>query len=112
MSPETIVSTIAACLTTLGFVPQAIKAIKSPDTKSISFWMYLLSFIGVIFWMIFGFMIGNYPVIIKNIIVMILSGLILYVKTSHILRDREDLKNSVLLKIKFFRKIVGKAHQK
>lgn len=65
MSPETIVSTIAACLTTLGFVPQAIKAIQSPDTKSISFWMYLLSFIGVIFWMIFGFMIGNYPVIIK-----------------------------------------------
>lgn len=106
MTPETIVSTIAACLTTLGFVPQAIKAITSPDTKSISFWMYLLSFIGVIFWIIFGFMIGNYPVIIKNIIVMILSGFILYVKTSHIFRDREDLKGSRLMKMRFFRKIL------
>ena len=108
MTPELIVSTIAACLTTLGFVPQAIKAIQSRDTKSLSFWMYLLSFIGVIFWIIFGFMIGNYPVIIKNIVVMILSGLILYIKVGHILRDKEELRGSWLMKNRFFKKILGK----
>jgi len=97
MTSEIIISTIAASLTTLGFVPQAIKAIKSRDTKAISFWMYLLSFIGVGFWIVFGFMIGNYPVIIKNIIVMILSAVILAIKTRHILQDKEDLQKSKLL---------------
>ena len=62
----------------------------------------------MIFWMIFGFMISNYPMIIKNIVVLILSGIILYVKTSHILRDREDIKGSILMKMRFFKKFIGK----
>ena len=108
MPSEMVISTIAACLTTLGFVPQAVKAIKSRDTSAISFWMYLLSFIGVGFWIVFGFMIGNYPVIIKNIVVMILSALILCIKTKHIISGKEDMKNSKFLQ-RFFKK--NKAHR-
>lgn len=96
MTPEDIIGTIAAALTTLSFVPQAIKTIKTQDTKSLSFWMYLLSFIGVIFWLILGIMINNYPIIVKNVIVIALSGVILYVKTLHVIRDREDIKQSRL----------------
>jgi MtN3 and saliva related transmembrane protein len=98
INPDTV-AYIAAFFTTLGYVPQAIKTIKTKDTKAISFWMYLLSLIGVIFWLIFGLMISNYPIILKNVLLIILGGIILAIKTIHIFRDGEDIKN-----YKFFKK--------
>ncbi len=41
MSWITIVGFMAAALTTLSFLPQAIKTIKSKQTKDLSFGMYL-----------------------------------------------------------------------
>jgi MtN3 and saliva related transmembrane protein len=74
----------------IGYVPQAIKTIKTKDTKGISFWMYFFSIVGVIFWLIFGFMISNIPIIFKNIAVMILGGIVLWIKTVHILQGKEE----------------------
>ena len=108
MDNANIIASIAACLSAISYLPQAIKTIKTKDTGAISFWMYLLSFIGVGFWIVFGFMIGNYPVIIKNIVVMILSALILCIKTKHIISGKEDMKNSKFLQ-RFFKK--NKAHR-
>ena len=90
MNNADIIASIAAFLTAVGYLPQAIKTIKSRDTNSISFWMYFCSFVGVIFWLIFGLMIGNYPIIIKNIVIIVLSGIILAIKTKHILQGRDD----------------------
>lgn len=106
MQHSDIIAYIAAFLTTVGYLPQAIKTIKTRDTKALSFWMYFLSFIGVIFWLIFGIMIGNYPIIIKNILIIILSGIILFIKTKHILENKEDIKKSKLVKNRFFKKIL------
>jgi MtN3 and saliva related transmembrane protein len=85
-----IIASIAAFFTMIGYVPQAIKTIRTKDTKGISFWMYLLSIIGVIFWLIFGIMVGNVPIILKNIAVIILGGTILWIKTVHILKEGEE----------------------
>jgi MtN3 and saliva related transmembrane protein len=89
-----IVASIAAFFTMIGYLPQAIKTIKTRDTKAISFWMYFLSLIGVVFWLIFGLMIGNYPIIFKNIAVIILGGIVLWIKVVHIFRDEEDMGKS------------------
>jgi len=90
ISPDTI-ATIAAFFTMIGYLPQAIKTIKTRDTKGISFWMYFFSIIGVIFWLIFGLMIGNLPIIFKNIAVIILGGAVLWIKVKNILQKKTSL---------------------
>ena len=107
MIDPNIIASIAAFFTATGYLPQAIKTIKTRDTKAISFWMYLLSIIGVIFWLIFGLMVGNYPIIAKNIMILIFGGIILFIKTSHIIKYGEDIKSSSLLK--FFKRSKNKS---
>ena len=45
-----MIGMIAACLTTLFFVPQAIQVIKTKDTSGISLIMYSMFVIGVFLW--------------------------------------------------------------
>jgi MtN3 and saliva related transmembrane protein len=105
MTPDTI-AYIAAFLTMIGYLPQALKTIKTRDTESISFWMYLLSLLGVIFWLIYGLMIISYPIILKNIAVITLSGIILFIKSRNIIFKKEDVKDSkIIIQNKFLRKI-------
>jgi MtN3 and saliva related transmembrane protein len=105
MTDADLIASIAAFFTMIGYLPQAIKTIKTKDTKAISFWMYFFSLVGVIFWLIFGFMIGNYPIIFKNIAVIILGGTVLWIKTTNIFRDKEDLKDSKIIQGKIFKKL-------
>lgn len=42
-----MIGTIAAILTTASFLPQAIKVIKTKDTKGISLIMYLMNVTGI-----------------------------------------------------------------
>jgi len=71
---------IAAALVTISFVPQALKTIKSNDTEAISLVMYIMFFIGVLLWLVYGVLINDWAQIIANGIVFILSGLILFMK--------------------------------
>ena len=80
ISTEIIISTIAATLTTVSFLPQAVKVLITRQTEALSFWMYLLFTIGVSFWLIYGLLILSYPLIIANIITFILSVIILIIK--------------------------------
>lgn len=75
-----LISYIAAFLTTISFLPQAIKTIKSRDTRGISMMMYLFFVVGVGFWAAYGTLIGNYAIIIANIITFILAGTVLIIK--------------------------------
>jgi len=101
MTNADIIASLAAFFTMIGYVPRAIKTIKTKDTKVISFWMYFFSIVGVIFWLIFGIMIKNIPIIFKNVAVIILGGTVLWIETIHILRgEEEDIgKNKVFRKI-------------
>jgi MtN3 and saliva related transmembrane protein len=71
---------ISAALTTIAFIPQAIKVYKTRHTGDISFGMFLLMTIGVGFWVVYGFMIHALPVITANIITFILALYILMMK--------------------------------
>lgn len=89
MSNLDIIASLAAFFTMIGYIPQAIKTIKTKETEDLSFWMYFFSIVGVIFWLIFAIMISNIPMILKNIAVIILGGLILVIKTKNILQGSE-----------------------
>jgi len=66
MTLITVSGYVAAFCTTVSFLPQAIKTIKTKDTSSISLAMYVLFTFGTLMWLIFGLMTSNYPVGIAN----------------------------------------------
>ncbi|WP_202844090.1 SemiSWEET transporter [Luteimonas saliphila] len=74
---------VAATLTTLAFVPQAIKTIRSRDTRSISLGMYLLFIVGVVCWFGYGIALGSWPMIIANAITFVLAAIVLALKLRH-----------------------------
>jgi MtN3 and saliva related transmembrane protein len=83
-----IISYIAAILTTISFVPQALKTIKTRDTSGISLLMYCLFVSGVFLWGVYGFLINNLAILIANIVTIILSGTILVLKLKNVIDAR------------------------
>lgn len=77
MDSTTIIGNIAALLTTTSFLPQAIKTIKTRDTASLSFPMYLLFVTGVTLWLIYGVLNQQMPIIVGNFVTLVLAGIIL-----------------------------------
>lgn len=80
-----LIGYIAAFLTTASFLPQAFKTIKTRDTSGISFAMYLMFVIGVGFWLAYGVLLGNWIIVIANVITLILSGTVLVIKIYELL---------------------------
>jgi MtN3 and saliva related transmembrane protein len=71
---------IAAFLTTTAFIPQVIQVFKTKDTSSISLVMYIMMISGVFLWMTHGLIIGDWPLIIANLITFVLAGSVLVLK--------------------------------
>ena len=74
---------VAATLTTVAFVPQAIKTIRTRDTNGISLGMYVVFTIGIACWFGYGLVLQSWPMIIANIITFLLSATILVMKLRH-----------------------------
>ena len=73
----------AALCTTIAFLPQAIKVYQTKSTKDISLLMFLIFTVGVFSWLIYGFIINDYPVILANAVTLILSLFILLYKIKY-----------------------------
>ncbi|MFD0749811.1 SemiSWEET transporter [Mucilaginibacter calamicampi] len=78
-----IIGLVAALCTSISFLPQAIKTIRTRDTSAISLSMYCVFTGGTVLWLIYGIMIISYPVIIANTITLILAGIILAYKVRY-----------------------------
>ena len=76
----TVVGSAAAVLSTISFMPQAIKIIRTRDTESISVGMYSITVTGFILWTAYGAMLGKWPIIGSNGICLLLSAFILTMK--------------------------------
>ncbi len=74
---------IAATLTTAAFVPQALKALRSRDTRALSLGMYLIFTVGIAFWLGYGLVLGSWPIILSNSLTLVLAGIILVLKLRH-----------------------------
>ncbi|MEE9398424.1 MAG: SemiSWEET transporter, partial [Methylococcales bacterium] len=69
-SPE-FIGYIAAVLTTISFLPQAILTIKTRDTESLSLSMYSLFTLGVLLWLVYGVFISNNAIIFSNAVTFV-----------------------------------------
>ena len=56
----------AATLTTLSFVPQAIRTLRTRDTRGISGWMYATFTVGVALWLVYGLYLHSWPMIVLS----------------------------------------------
>ena len=70
----------AAALTTCSFVPQAVLTLRTRDTRGISLGMYSAFTLGVALWLVYGLMLGEWPIIVANTVTLALAATILVTK--------------------------------
>jgi MtN3 and saliva related transmembrane protein len=74
------IGSFAATCTTIAFIPQAIKSYSTRDLSGISLPMYAIFTTGVAFWLVYGLLKQDWPIIIANAITVALSAMILILK--------------------------------
>ena len=70
----------AAILTTLAFLPQLIKTLKTQKADDVSLITLIMFLTGVLSWVVYGYKISSVPILMANIITFILNFLILIFK--------------------------------
>ena len=91
MTSTDFLGNASAILTSVAFVPQVLKILKTRNTSGISLGMYALFVIGVSGWLWWGFLVGARPVILANALTLALSSAVLVLKIRSVLLGRESL---------------------
>ena len=74
------IGSAAAFATTASFVPQAWLTWKTRRADGVSLGMYALFTVGVALWLVYGILIGAWPVIVANAVTLALASAILVMK--------------------------------
>jgi MtN3 and saliva related transmembrane protein len=80
MALQDFIGYIAASLTTLSFLPQALHTFRTRDVSGISLGMYGTFTLGIAMWLAYGLMIRAWPVVAANAITLLLASAILIMK--------------------------------
>ena len=78
-----IIGLLAAFSTTVSFLPQAVKTIRTKNTSGISLSMYAVFTTGTLLWLIYGIMLPSFPVALANGVTFILALIILVYKLKY-----------------------------
>jgi MtN3 and saliva related transmembrane protein len=79
-SAQELVGYCAAFLTTVSFVPQAWLTFRTRDVRGISLGMYSVFTAGVALWLLYGLMMGAWPIVAANAVTLALASVILGMK--------------------------------
>jgi MtN3 and saliva related transmembrane protein len=80
MPTSDLIGYIAACLTTLSFLPQALHTFRTRDVRGISLGMYTLFTSGVALWLVYGLLLAAWPIVVANAVTLVLALAILVMK--------------------------------
>ena len=75
-----LIGYLAAVLTTLSFVPQAWHTFRTRDVRGISLGMYGAFTLGVALWLVYGLLLGAWPIVLANAVTLALAAAILVMK--------------------------------
>ena len=70
----------AAVCSMASFAPQLIKIWREKDASAVSLSMYLVTVTGFTLWLIYGIVIGRWPLAVSNAVCLVMSGAILALK--------------------------------
>ncbi len=87
MTAQDTLGFAAAVLTTGSFVPQAWLTLRTRDVSGISLGMYSAFTAGVALWLVYGVMLGKWPIVLANAVTLVLATTILVTK---IVVDRQQ----------------------
>ena len=73
-----LIGMLAAILTTIAFIPQVFKVIKTRSSEGLSLTTYLIFITGVSLWLIYGVFKMSFSMILGNGITVLLSAIIIY----------------------------------
>jgi MtN3 and saliva related transmembrane protein len=82
----------AAFCTTVAFVPQLVRVVRTRSARDISLPTFLLFSLGVFLWLLYGLYTGSKPVIASNCVTLVLSLSILFLKLRYDRRAMKELK--------------------
>ena len=71
---------VAGLLTTTAFIPQVWKIYRTKSGKDISGRMFSLFSFGIVLWLVYGILLKSVPLILSNVVTLILSLTILWLK--------------------------------
>ncbi|WP_417449619.1 SemiSWEET transporter [Kordiimonas sp.] len=80
MNTITMIGLLAGSLTTIAFVPQVIHAWRTRSTRDVSLSMFTILCAGIFMWIVYGFIIGDLPVIVANVITFGLASSVIVAK--------------------------------
>ena len=80
MNLQDSVGYLAAALTTASFVPQTLLTLRTLDVSGISLAMYSAFTAGICLWLVYGLMLGQWPLIAANSVTLVLASVILGTK--------------------------------
>lgn len=74
------IGSLGAFLTTISFIPQVWHSFKTRDVSGVSLGMYSVFTAGVALWLLYGFLLRAWPVVIANGVTLVLALAILGMK--------------------------------
>ena len=77
-----IIGTAAAILTTASFVPQVWLTYKTRDVSGVSLGMYSAFTVGIALWLVYGLLMGAWPIVVANAVTLTMAVAILVMKLS------------------------------
>ncbi len=81
---QEIIGLVAAALTTSAFIPQVYKVYKEKSAVGISLTMYLIFFVGLSLWLLYGYLVGSISIVIAIGVTLILAAIIIYYKLKNL----------------------------
>lgn len=78
-----IIGFVAAILTTVAFLPQVYKTWRTKDVSGLSLPMLLMFSVGIVGWLIYGFLKNSPSMVFANAITMASSFLLVYFKIKY-----------------------------
>ena len=82
---------MAALLSTLSQFPQAYKVFRTNDTRSISLTMYCIVVVAIVLWLVYGIMLGDWPLILANALSLFPIVYIFVKKLIHTLQGKDNM---------------------
>lgn len=80
MSLAAVLGSLAGTITVVSFIPQVVLVWRTRRTRDLSFGAFVLLASGAFLWLIYGVLIGAWPVIVTNGLIVLLVGAILVAK--------------------------------
>ena len=78
MDFATVLGGVAALCSVISFTPQAVKIIRTGETKDLSAVMYVLTVTGFGCWAVYGMLLRQWPLVGSNSLCFFLSAFILF----------------------------------